>query len=345
MTRTSSTLVRLILLLVLGLAAVHSSLFPPALGSQKKGEPPKVHNDFYFGTFPTSREGQEEMSNERARLLAVAYHEGWSVDKVVKELKLPKTDVDELNKLNDRLEDKLIAGRVNDYDFRPFFPVIRDKDFALVDDGIRRHTQEFTTLLESKWSEIESFSDGLKGSSAFPKPRRLYEFVISGILLGGMIEAFFENKTMLVPTGRRGYYAWLVEHNSERAGTIKREIRESTGFRFVSVGRELPVKPVTILEDLEGKGPIFRDDEEARRYRQFVSLLSRDTLFPYFKARREEIFRMAGSIQASKYTAFKDFVAWYYQQVVSGVERNLVGAKKIEAPEKFYTYALKAPVQ
>src|SRR5262249_41527494 len=156
-----------------------------------------------------------------------------------------KITLSDLSKQADTLEDERLVGRRDEYEIRPSMPVIRERDIDRVKEGLQRHTQDFTKLLLSNWQEIETNVASLAGSKTISKERVLYETVVSGILLGGMMDAFYEDKTLLPPPPRRGkpgndrFYAWLVE-TPDFAGKLKRELRESDNYRIISIGPELP---------------------------------------------------------------------------------------------------------
>ncbi len=305
---------------------------------QKPVKKPDVHPDFQFGSYPYSRAAEEILKDNLSRQIVVAFHQGWSLDKIAKQLKL---QVAEVSKAADKLEDARLAGRRDDYDVRPFMPVIREQDYDKVKDGLRRHTQEFTKLILDNWKDTESMVSSLDGAKGVPKDRLMYETVVSGILLGGMMDAFYEDKTLMPPPGRRGYFAWLVESSPEAAGRLRRELRESAGYRIVTIGTALADQKLN-ADDLRGKDTVL-EEADARKYRTFISLLTRDKLLPFFKTRREE-FRKAGSlIKAGGYSAFAEFFAWYYNALANGVADALVAEGRIAPPQKFYTYAVKAP--
>jgi DNA-binding MarR family transcriptional regulator len=313
--------------------------------AQKKEEKPKVHADFQFGTYPTSREAAELMKSDEAKLVVVGYHEGWSIDKIAKNLKVPSSG---LTKASDKLEEeRLVGSRGDDYDFRPAFPVIRERDWDRVKDSLQKHTQEFSKLLQDHWGEIEQMVSSLEGSRSLPKERVLYETVVSGILLGGLVDSLYGDKTLLPPPPRRGkmdhYYAWLVESNPAAVGKLKRELRESAAFRIVSIGPELPEARLDV-GDLRGNASVY-DGEEARRYRSFIGVFSRDKLLPFFKSRRSEFLKLSSMMSSGRYIAFAEFFAWYYNLIVNGTADELVGAHRIAPPEKSYTYAVRVPEQ
>jgi len=212
-------------------------------------------------------------------------------------------------------------------------------------DPLRRHTQEFTKLIVDNWKDIDSMVDSLEGAKKIPKGRVMYETVVSGILLGGMIDAFYEDKTLMPPPPRRGkmdrYFAWLVESNPEAAGKLRRELRESAGYRIVTIGTVLPDDKLN-PDDLRGMDTIL-EEADARRYRTFISVVSRDKLLPYFKNRREEFLKLGGWISSGRNVAFAEFFAWYYNTLANAVTDALAADHRITPPEKLYTYAVKAP--
>ena len=312
--------------------------------AQKPVKKPDVHADFQFGSYPWSRQAEDLMKEDLAREIVVAYAEGWSIDKISKQLKVSTSDV---SKVSDKLEDERLVGRLDEYDTRPLLPVIRERDFDRMREPLRKHTQEFTKLILDNWKDIETMADSLEGAKGIPKGRLMYETVVSGILLGGMMDAFYEDKTLMPPPRRRGksdrYFAWLVESNSEAAGKLRRELRESAGYRVVTIGTALPEEKLN-PDDLRGKDPIF-EDADARKYRTFIGLFSRDKLLPYFKNRREEFLKLGGLMSSGRYIAFAEFFAWYYNIIANQVADALIAERRITPPEKLYTYAVKAPEQ
>ena len=312
--------------------------------AQKPVKKPDVHADFQFGSYPWSRQAEDLMKEDLAREIVVAYAEGWSIDKISKQLKVSTSDV---SKVSDKLEDERLVGRLDEYDTRPLLPVIRERDFDRMREPLRKHTQEFTKLILDNWKDIETMADSLEGAKGIPKGRLMYETVVSGILLGGMMDACYEDKTLMPPPRRRGksdrYFAWLAESNSEAAGKLRRELRESAGYRVVTIGTALPEEKLN-PDDLRGKDPIF-EDADARKYRTFIGLFSRDKLLPYFKNRREEFLKLGGLMSSGRYIAFAEFFAWYYNIIANQVTDALIAERRITPPEKLYTYAVKAPEQ
>jgi hypothetical protein len=310
--------------------------------AQKPVEKPKVHADFQFGSYPSSRSAEEILKDDLARQLLVAFHEGWSLDKFAKTMKLP---ISAVSGMADKLEDAALMSRQDDFDIRPAMPVIRERDYDRVKDNLRRHTQEFTKLILDNWKDIETMVGSLEGAKAMPRDRVMYETIVSGILLGGVMDALLDDKTLLPGIRRRvktdRYYAWLVESNPAAAGKLRREVRESAGYRIITIGTALADEKLN-PDDLRGKATVL-DDPDAQRYRTFISLLSRDKLLPYFKNRRDEFLKTGALISAGRYSAFAEFFAWYYNSIANGVTDALVAERRIAPPEKLYTYAVKVP--
>jgi len=312
--------------------------------AQKPVKKPEVHADFQFGSYPWSRQAADLLKDDLAREIVVAYSQGWSIDKIAKFFKITTSDV---SKVSDKLEDERLVGRLDQYDVTPFMPVVRDRDLDRMKDPLRKHKQELIDLLLNNWKDIEAMADSLQGAKGIPKGRLMYETVVSGILLGGMIDAFYEDKTLMPPPRRRGkndrYYAWLVESNSEAAGKLRRELRESAGYRIVTIGTSLADDKPT-PDELRGKVTML-EEAEARKYRAFIGVFSRDKLLPYFKNRREEFLKLGLLMSSGRDIAFGEFFAWYYNTIANAVTDALVADHRITPPETFYTYAVKAPEQ
>jgi hypothetical protein len=247
--------------------------------------------------------------------------------------------------MSDKLEDEHLAGRRDEYDTTAFMPIIRERDLDRMREPLRRQTQEFTKLLLDNWKDIESMVNSLEGAKDVPKGRVMYETVVSGVLLGGLMDAFYEDKTLMPPPPRRGksdrYFAWLVESNPEAAGKLRRELRESAGYRVVTIGTALSEEKLN-PDDLRGKDTIL-EDADARKYRTYISVLSRDKLLPYFKAHRPEFIKLGALLSSGRDVAFAEFFAWYYNTIANSVTDALVADHRITPPEKLYTYAVKAP--
>jgi hypothetical protein len=313
------------------------------LSAQKPAKRPDVHPDFQFGSYPWSRTAEALLKDDLSREIVVGYARGWDIDKMAK---MFKVSTDKISSASDRLEDERLVGR-EDIDTQAFMPVIRETDWERLKEPVRRHTQEFSDVILNNWKDIESMVDSLQATKSLPKGRIMYETVVSGILLGGMMDAFYEDKTFMPPPRRRGktdrYYAWLVESNPEAAGKLRRELRESAGYRVVTIGTALSDEKLN-PDDLRGKDTILEDDD-AIKYRKFINVLSRDKLLPHFKSRRSEFIKLGGMISSGRDVAFAEFFAWYYNTLANGVAEKLIADRRITAPDKFYTYAVKAPQQ
>jgi len=139
----------------------------------------------------------------------------------------------------------------------------------------------------------------------------------------------------------RSDFAWLVESNPEAAGKLRRELRESAGYRVVTIGTALADEKLN-PDDMRGKDTIL-EDADAIKYRRFIAVLSRDKLLPYFKKNRPEFIKLAGALSNAGNIAVAEFFAWYYNTIANGVADALAADKRITPPEKLYTYAVKAP--
>ena len=334
--KTKSVLLIVLLMSLAGLAGA----------AQKRVEKPKVHADFHFGALPAVRDLSDLMAKEHARLIVVGYHNGWSVEKIAKELKLPEN---ELTEMAEDLEEQRLAGQRTEYELRPFMPVFRERDIERLSPDLQRHTKEFAALLESNLQDIEKFVMSLPGGDGPAKDRLMYETVVSGLLLGGIVDALLEDKTMLPPGPRRTTrglraYAWMVESNPALAGKLKREARESDNYQIISIGADFPKTRISLDELRSSNADVF-DETVARRYRTFVALLCRDKVLPFFKARRSELLKLAAIPESAKYVVAAEFFGWYYNAMANGVVDQLVASGKIKPPVEQYTYAIRNPVQ
>lgn len=311
--------------------------------SQKNQEKPKLHSDFYFGSYPVSRDADMTMAKERVKLLLVGFHNGWNIEKIAKETKAPQED---LERLFADLQDARFADEIDQYDQRPMLPIIRDKDIKKIQKNLQTHTDDYAKLVQAGWSEIEGALSSLTGAKDVPRSQLLYQVVVGGILFGGMNDAFFEDQTIMVPPPRRAgtqrYYAWLVESDPKLAGTLKREQWESDGYTMVSVGLTLPPARTSLDRIRTGKGMVL-EEAEARRLRSFIAIFCRERLLPYFKKNRSDFLTVLNELDAGKYIRVSDAFAWYYDQMANGVAQQLVSAKLIEPPNGQYAYAAKAP--
>ena len=316
----------------------------PAGLAQKPEERPKVHTDFKFGSFPYSLETHERFSDGETVRLIVGFHEGWSLDKFIKETESERVDV---LTLADDLEDgRLIRGR-SDYNMRPGFPVLRELELAILLPEVSRHAGELTRLIQSHWDEVEELVSSLEAAREMPRKQVLYQALVGGVLLGGMIDVFYDDRTLLAGgaprrAGRRGqgFYAWMTEGDAGPSHLI-RQTRRIGRYQVVSVGTVPEESLLVRIDDLRSEAPVY-ENEDARKWRVFASVFSRDYLLPYFKSERSNFISLHEQIRASRYTALAEFIAWYYQSVVADTTARLVSIGHIEAPETFYKYAIQS---
>jgi len=313
--------------------------------AQKKPEKPKLHSDFYVGTYPAYRDAAALLSKENAKLMLVGFHQGWDIEKIAKESKVPEEDLD---KLFYDLDDGRLAVELDEYTKRPLLPVIRDKDMEKIQKDLREHTAQFVKVLQATLPEIQTTVASLTGAKTVPPPQLLYQVVVGAILFGGMNDSFFEDQTLMVNPPRRvmsqRYYAWLVESEPSLAGILKRDQWESGGYNMVAIGAGLPKDRIT-LEQLRSSNGMVLDEAEARRFRSFIAIFTRDKLLPHFKKNRAEFLKTLNLIDAGRYVSVSEAFAWYYDQMANGAAQQLASARLIQAPDSHYVFALKTPTR
>ena len=311
--------------------------------AQKTPEKPKLHLDFHLGTYPFSRDAIALIAKENVRLLLVGFHQNWSVEKIAKESKAPEDDLD---RLFADLEDGQLASEIDQWERRPGLPIIRDRDIAKIERSLGRHTQEYSDMLRNHWAEIEAAVTPLAGAKGIAKPQLLYQAVVGGILFGGMNDAFFADQTLMVNpprrTGSQRYYAWLVESDPKLAGVLKREQWQSDDYTVVSIGPKLPENR-TSLDRIRMENGMVLDEAEARRFRSFVAIFTKEKLLPYFKKNRSEFRDALDLLDAGRYASLSAAFAWYYDQMANGAAEKLTAARLIQPPTEAYAYALKIP--
>ncbi len=313
-----------------------------SLIAQKKPEKPKLHSDFHFGSYPVARDAATLIAKENARLLLVGFHQGWDLEKIAKESKVAEDDLD---KIFADLEDAKLAWEVDEYSKRPLVTVIRDKDVEKVQKDLRIDSQDFANLFRSNWAEIETAAASFAGARNVPKPQLMYQIVVGALIFGGMHDSFFEDQTLMVNpprrTGSQRYYAWLVESDPALAGVLKREQWESGGYTMVSIGTELARDRAT-LEQVRAANGMMLDEAEARRFRSFVAIFSREKLLPFFKKNRSDFLKVLDLLDAGRYASVSEAFAWYYDQMANGAAAQLVSSHVIEPPKGQYVFALRA---
>jgi hypothetical protein len=313
------------------------------VAAQKKPEKPKLHTDFYVGTYPITRDAVTTLSKDNVKLLMVGFHQGWDIEKIAKESKVAEEDLD---KLFADLEEERFVTEIDEYSKRPLLPVIRDKDIEKIQKNLRTDVEDFAKVLQARWGEIETTAASLTGAKSVTKQQLLYQIAVGAILFGGMHDSFFEDQTLMVNPPRRvgsqRYYAWMVESDPALAGVLKREQWESGGYTMVSIGKTLSNERTT-LEQLKTANGMLLDEAEARRFRSFVAIFTREKLLPFFKRNRSDFIKTLNLPDAGRYVSLSEAFAWYYDQVANGVAEQLVNAKLVQAPSSQYVFALKAP--
>ena len=317
-------------------------LSPPPVGQAQDAERPEVHADFEFSSFPYSHEAAETFSAENVRMLMAAFAEGWSVDKFVKET---ETDLVETLTLLDEFENVDLVVGPNDYSMRPRLPVIREPDLIHARPGMEMDAAALLDILDSHWSEIEEFVGTLDAARDLPTEEILYQVIVGGIFLGGLVDALYEDQTLMPPPPRRGrrgdgYYAWMIEGEVTPRLIVQQAARVGR-YEVRSVGPVVEENPRIQIDTVAESGPVY-ESEDARRWRVFVSVFSRDYLLPYIKSRRSGLIEITGGIEASRYTALAELFVWYYHSVVARVADFLVDTGRVELPESSYRYALRS---
>ena len=310
------------------------------VGVNAQDERPDVHADFKYGVFPYSSEAVERFAPEPARLMISAFHKGWNLDKYIRESGNPEVEV--LTLLQEFEDDRLVRGR-NDNDLRPGFPVYREDELPESAPLIDETAAGFVRTIESQWSGFEELVSSLEAGQNFPREEMLYRVVAGGLLFGGMIDALFDDKTLMPAPPRRAgrreaYYAWMTEGE---AGPTQLILQSAPVGRYnvFSIGTVPVDEPRVEIGELSETAPVFEYDD-ARRWRVFASVTARDHLLPYFKSQRSSLLELGSIFDASNYTAFGEFVAWFYLASATEAVNMLVESGRIEAPETSYRYAI-----
>jgi len=309
--------------------------------AQKPPERPKVHTEFTFGSYPASRDATNLMSKERSRYMLVAFHEGWSFEKIGKELKVSD---DEVDRVFSDLDAEMLAKLNQDNDPKPNVVVVREKDVEKIKLSLEKHSQGFTDIIAGNWSQIEAMAASLTGASGVPKEQLMYQIVVAGIMLGGMNEVFYEDKTLIPPAPRRGrsqrYYAWLAEGDPRNAGLLQREQSLSDTNTIITIGATLTSGRPTMNDIRTNRGMIL-DEAESRRLRSFIAIFCRDKLLPYFKTHRNDMIKVGSQMSSAKYSAFGEFLAWYYNQIANSAVEEIVATRRMQPPKGHYAFAVK----
>lgn len=310
------------------------------VGVHAQDERPDVHADFKYGVFPYSSEALERFAPEPPRLMISAFHQGWDLDKYIRESGNPEVEV--LTLLQEFEDDRLVRGR-NDFDLKPGFPVYREDELPESAPLIDETAAGFVRTIESQWSGFEELVSSLEAGQNFPREEMLYRVVAGGLLFGGMIDALFDDKTLMPAPPRRAgrreaYYAWMTEGD---AGPPQLILQSAPVGRYnvFSIGTVPVDEPRVEIGELGRTAPVFEYDD-ARRWRVFASVTARDHLLPYFKSQRSSLLELGSQFDAADYTAFGEFVAWFYLASATEAVNMLVESGRIEAPETSYRYAI-----
>jgi hypothetical protein len=305
-------------------------------------ERPEVHADFQYGVFPYDLDALDRFATEEARLLISGLHKGWDVDKYIKETEQPEVEV--LTLLDELEDDRLVRGRT-DFDMRPGFPVFREEDLGQTTELITSTAAGMVDLIEAQWSQVDELVDSLEAGGEFPRGEIVYRVIVGGLLFGGMIDAMFDDGTLLPGPPRRAgrrdaYYAWMTEGD---AGPQQLTWQSAPVGRHqvYSIGPVAVDEPRVQISVLAETGPVYEYDD-ARRWRVFSNIMSRDHLLPYLKSLRGELLDLHADIEASKYTAFAEFVAWFYISTASEAANVLVERGRATPPDTEFRYALRA---
>ena len=314
----------------------------PADLSAQDEKRPDVHSDFKFGLFPYSPDALERFAAEEVRLLISGLHKGWTIDKYIKESEQPEVEV---FTLLDELEDaRLVRGRTDD-DMRPGFPVFRVDDLSQTRELITKAAVGLVDLIEARWPEVDDLVDSLEAGRDFPRGEILYRVVVGGLLFEGMFDALFDDGTLLPGpprrTGRRdAYYAWMTEGDAgpQQLTWQSAAVGRHQVYSIGPVAADEPRAEISVLAETD---PVYEYDD-ARRLRVFSSIMSRDHLLPYLKSMRSELLDLNSDIDASRYTAFAEFVVWFYVSTASEAADLLAEHGRVIPPETEFRYALRS---
>jgi hypothetical protein len=318
------------LLLLVGLLPVN------AAAAQKR---PDVHTDFRFGVFPYDPQNLGRFDSEQSRLLISALHRGWDVDKFLDDGGEPEVEV--LTLLDELERDRLIRGP-SDFDMRPGFPVLREDELAVILPAIADLGAGLANVIERNWTAFEEFLGTLEAGAAFPADQNMYRVVAGGVLFEGLVDALYDDKTLMPSPPRRagrnnGFYAWMTEGDAGPRQLIHQTA--SVGrYEVVSIGPDAPAEPRVQISVLGETAPVY-EYEDARRWRVFTSIMSRDELLPYLKTRRQSIIDLHVQTDAARYTAVAEFMAWFYVSAATEAVEILVDHGRIAPPASNYRYA------
>jgi hypothetical protein len=90
---------------------------------------------------------------------------------------------------------------------------------------------------------------------------------------------------------------------------------------------------------------LLDDESEARRFRSFIAIFSREKLLPFFKKNRYDFLDSLDLLDAGHYVSVSEAFSWYYDQMANNAASQLVSGRLIEPPTGHYVYALRAPAR
>ena len=95
------------------------------------------------------------------------------------------------------------------------------------------------------------------------------------------------------------------------------------------------------MNEIRASRSMILDETESRRMRSFVNIFCKDKLLPYFKSQRNEMMKVGAQMSSARYSAFGEFLAWYYNQIANNAVDEIVAAKRMRPPTDQYAYAVK----
>jgi hypothetical protein len=311
---------------------------PPIVNAQE--ERPDVHADFRYDVFPYDPVALARFETADARFMLSAFHKGWNLDKYLKETETSEADA--LTLLQGFEDDNLVRGRT-DRDLRPGFPILREDEIPDTAALISETAAGLARVIEAEWTRVEELVSSLEVGQELPRDEVLYRVVVGGLLFGGMVDALFDDKTLMpAPPQRAGrrdsYYAWMTEGEAGPPQLIRQSAQVGRHL-VISIGPVPVEKPRVEIRELAVTDPVYEYDD-ARRLRVFGRVTSRDHLLPYFKTQRSAMLQLNSELEASKYTAFAEFVAWFYVSSATEAAGLLVERGRIRAPETSFRYAV-----
>jgi hypothetical protein len=95
------------------------------------------------------------------------------------------------------------------------------------------------------------------------------------------------------------------------------------------------------MNDIRTNRGMILDEAESRRLRSFIAIFCRDKLLPYFKTHRNDMIKVGAQMSSAKYSAFGEFLAWYYNQIANNAVEEIVAARRMQPPKGHYAFAVK----